>query len=163
MRTKSEPLIALGRNLAANMPGSSRSGATNSSQGSKSTSGFRVHYQAGDQVLLMSKEDGMWYRVVVEDVKTAGEVVVSFGSKEMGYETVPAPDVDKRLRQRTIHLEGLPPGWSGLDTQCMPTCRLHFYHTLPWMKKFLTWVHMQGDTFSAFQMVPAITLPAICT
>jgi hypothetical protein len=109
--------------MAASTPAPTRGGAGNSTQASKSSSGFRVHYQVGDQVVLMSKEDGMWYRVVVEDVKPAGEVLVSFGSKELGYETVPAIEVETRLRQRTIHLEGLPPGWTGLHSPQTQICR----------------------------------------
>lgn len=120
IRTKTEPHVAVGRTPDA------QAGANGSLVGPRSSSGggqkgknegangpLKVRYATGDQVVLQSKEDGQWYRVVVEDVRAAGEVVVSFGNKDLGRETVPASEIESRLRQRTIHLQGLPHGWTG--------------------------------------------------
>lgn len=71
-----------------------------------------IKYAPGDQVILLSKIDCQWYRVMVEEIRGNGEVVVTHGSRHPN-ETVPKHEIVDRLRQRTIHLEGLPTGWVG--------------------------------------------------
>lgn len=71
-----------------------------------------IKFAPGDQVILLSKIDCQWYRVMVEEIRGDGEVVVTHGSRHPN-ETVPKHELVDRLRQRTIHLEGLPVGWIG--------------------------------------------------
>jgi len=52
------------------------------------------------------------YRASVEEIGSKGEVIVTHG-KEHGNETVTQKELATRLRQRTIHLEDMPVGWTG--------------------------------------------------